>query len=31
VEYNPTQDISQLTWMVAGRVLKEILGKMIAS
>jgi len=31
VEYNPTQDVSQLTWMVAGRILKEILGKMIAS
>lgn len=30
VEYNPTQDISQLTWMVCGRLLKEILGKMIA-
>lgn len=30
VEYNPTQDVSQLTWMVCGRVLKEILGKMIA-
>jgi agmatinase len=29
VEYNPTQDISQLTWMVCGRLLKEILGKMI--
>ena len=30
VEYNPAQDVAQLTWMVAGRVLKEILGKMIA-
>ena len=30
VEYNPTQDVSQLTWMVCGRLLKEILGKMIA-
>ena len=30
VEYNPTQDISHLTWMVCGRLLKEILGKMIA-
>jgi len=29
VEYNPTQDVAQLTWMVAGRILKEILGKMI--
>lgn len=29
VEYNPTQDVAQLTWMVCGRVLKEILGKMI--
>jgi arginase len=29
VEYNPTQDIAQLTWMVCGRLLKEILGKMI--
>ena len=29
VEYNPTQDVSQLTWMVCGRLLKEILGKMI--
>lgn len=30
VEYNPRQDLSQLTAMVAGRMLKEILGKMIA-
>jgi agmatinase len=30
VEYNPTQDVSQLTAMVGGKVLKEILGKMIA-
>lgn len=29
VEYNPRQDISQLTAMVAGRILKEIMGKMI--
>jgi len=29
VEYNPTQDVAQLTWMVSGRILKEILGKMI--
>jgi arginase family enzyme len=28
VEYNPCQDISQLTAMVAGRILKEIMGKM---
>jgi agmatinase len=31
VEYNPCQDISQLTAMTAGRILKEILGKMIAT
>jgi arginase len=30
VEYNPTQDVSQLTAMVCGKILKEILGKMIA-
>jgi agmatinase len=29
VEYNPHQDISQLTAMVAGRILKEIMGKMM--
>lgn len=29
VEYNPRQDISRLTAMVAGRILKEIMGKMI--
>lgn len=29
VEYNPRQDISQLTAMVCGKVLKEIFGKMI--
>jgi len=29
VEYNPRQDVSQLTAMVAGKILKEILGKMI--
>jgi agmatinase len=29
VEYNSRQDISQLTAMVAGRILKEIMGKMI--
>ncbi len=31
VEYNPRQDISQLTAMVAGRILKELMGKMIAT
>jgi len=30
VEYNPAQDVSGLTAMVAARILKEILGKMIA-
>ena len=30
VEYNPRQDISRLTAMVAGRILKEIMGRMIA-
>lgn len=30
VEYNPVQDVSGLTATVAGRILKEILGKMIA-
>jgi arginase len=30
VEYNPQQDISQLTAMVARKILKELLGKMIA-
>ena len=30
VEYNPTRDVSQLTAMVCGKLLKEILGKMIA-
>jgi arginase len=30
VEYNPTQDVSQLTAMVCAKILKEILGKMIA-
>ena len=30
VEYNPRQDVSQLTAMVCGKLLKEILGKMIA-
>jgi len=31
VEYNPKQDISQQTAMVCGKILKEILGKMLAS
>jgi arginase len=30
VEYNPKQDVSQLTGMVCAKILKEILGKMIA-
>jgi arginase len=30
VEYNPAQDVSQLTAMVARKILKELLGKMIA-
>jgi len=30
VEFNPGQDVSQLTAMVCGKILKEILGKMIA-
>jgi len=30
VEFNPRQDVSQLTAMVCGKILKEILGKMIA-
>ncbi len=30
MEYNPKQDVSQLTAMVCGKLLKEILGKMIA-
>jgi agmatinase len=29
VEYNPKQDVSQLTATVCGKILKEILGKMI--
>ena len=29
VEYNPKQDVSQMTAMVCGKILKEILGKMI--
>ena len=30
VEYNPKPDISQLTALVCAKILKEILGKMIA-
>jgi arginase len=30
VEYNPKQDVSQLTAMVCAKILKEILGKMIS-
>lgn len=30
VEYNPRQDVAQLTAMVCGKVLKELLGKMIS-
>jgi agmatinase len=30
VEYNPKQDVSRLTAMVSAKILKEILGKMIA-
>jgi agmatinase len=29
VEYNPAQDVSQLTAMVARKILKELLGKMV--
>jgi len=29
VEYNPAQDVSKLTAMAAGKILKEILGQMI--
>ena len=29
VEYNPARDVSQLTATVAGKILKEILGKMV--
>ncbi len=31
VEYNPVQDVSGMTAIVAGKILKEILGKMIAA
>ena len=30
VEYNPVQDVAGVTAIVAAKVLKEILGKMIA-
>jgi arginase family enzyme len=30
VEYNPVRDISGMTATVAAKILKEILGKMIA-
>lgn len=30
VEYNPKQDIAQLTAMVCGKILKELLGKMLS-
>jgi arginase family enzyme len=30
VEYNPAQDVSGMTATVAAKVLKEILGRMIA-
>jgi agmatinase len=30
VEYNPSRDVSELTAAVAGKILKEILGKMIS-
>jgi arginase family enzyme len=31
VEYNPAQDVSRLTATVCAKVMKEILGKMIAA
>jgi arginase family enzyme len=31
VEYNPVQDVAGVTATVAGKIVKEILGKMIAS
>jgi arginase len=31
VEYNPSRDVSELTATVAGKILKEILGKMLSS
>jgi arginase family enzyme len=30
VEYNPEQDVAGMTGVVAAKILKEILGKMIA-
>jgi arginase len=29
VEYNPSRDISELTAAVAGKILKEMMGKML--
>jgi arginase len=31
VEYNPSRDVSELTAAVAGKILKELLGKMLSS
>ena len=31
VEYNPSRDVSELTATVAGKILKEVLGKMLSS
>jgi len=31
VEYNPARDVSELTAAVAGKILKEVMGKMLAS
>jgi len=31
VEYNPSRDVSELTAVVAGKLLKEIMGKMMTS
>ena len=31
VEYNPSRDVSELTATVAGKILKELLGKMMSS
>jgi arginase family enzyme len=31
VEYNPSRDVSELTAAVAGKILKELLGKMMSS
>ena len=30
VEFNPVQDVSQVTGMVAAKIVKELLGKMLA-